>query len=404
MTMFEDDGDLKLDWAAARMPVLASVSAEIAAAGGVAGKRIGICLTLEPKTANLALALARAGADVAVHCPPSGTSDDVAAALARRGVDVYASATASPAENDALADAFLSSGLEVLIDDGATMIRRLHSHHAELLGTLLGAAEETTSGVRPLRAMAEDGELRIPVLAVNDARSKYLFDNLYGTGQSCVMTFLDLTNLQLAGRTCLVVGYGWVGRGVARHAAAMGARIVVSEIDPIKALQAAYDGHEVAPISVAGRDADVVFTATGLRDTITPEHLAFLRDGVFLAVAGGEEEEIPMARLRASGSRTPVRPGVDEYLVDGRTVSVIADGECMNVSAAEGNPIEVMDLSLSLQAIAAARISTGAIPTAAGVHRMDDDAEEEVARLRLAADGGALEPLTETIRQAMRAW
>ncbi|MFI7066840.1 adenosylhomocysteinase [Kribbella sp. NPDC050124] len=390
---------MKLDWALEWMPVLKDVGARLR----LDGIRIGICLTLEPKTANLAVILRDAGAEVAVHCPATSTTDEVADALRDLGITVFARSTATKSEDLDLADHFLRWSPQILIDDGATMIRRLHSHHPDALKTIWGAAEETTSGIRPLRAMGEN--LKIPVLAVNDATTKYLFDNVYGTAQSCVMTFVDLTNLQLAGRDVLVIGYGWVGRGLARYLTGLGSRVTVSELDAIKALQALHDGHRVAAFAQAAPTAEVIFSATGVRGSITPEQLAQVRDGVFLAVAGGARDEIPMTYLHGLGTFRTTRSEVQEFtLPDGRAVKVIADGECMNVTAAEGNPIEIMDLSLALQALAVQHLALNARSLTPGVHDLPAAFGQEVANIRLTAAGAALEPLTEELRRAQEEW
>lgn len=401
----------KIEWAAQWMPVLGKIGQRLRDEGSIEGIKVGISLVLEPKTVNLALALHRAGAKVALHTRATEVIDDVARAAREQGLAVFASSPAADSQlNDShpddsrLADKFLAWGPEILVDDGAAMIRRLHTRHPAVLAELKGAAEETTSGVRPLRAMHAQGQLRVPVIAVNDAPVKYLFDNVYGTAQSCLMTFLDLTNLQLAGRNCLVIGYGYVGRGLARYLSGFGARVTVSELDPVKALRALHDGNRVAAFAHAAPAADVIFSATGLRGTVTAEQLSILRNGVFLAVAGGAEEELPMRYLRGLGTGSTVRPRVQAFtLPGGTTIKVIAEGECMNVSAAEGNPIEIMDLSLSLQALAVREIARN--PKAApAVYPLPDDLVREVAMLRLKAAGATLEPLTDEIARAMTQW
>lgn len=384
---------MTIDWAARWMPVLAEISGRIT---GLEDVKVGVSLVLEPKTVNLALALHRAGAMVALRAPAAETIASAADAAREAGLAVYAGPDSD--------DKFLRWGPQILLDDGAAMISRLHTHHPELIGNVWGAAEETTSGVRPLRAMAGQGQLKIPVFAVNDAPVKYLFDNVYGTAQSCLMTFLDVTNLQLAGRDCLVIGYGWVGRGLARYLAGFGARVTVSEIDPVKALQALHDGHRVAAFAGSAPRAEVIFTATGLRGTITPEQLRLVKDGVFLAVAGGEHDEIPMTYLHSLGTGRTVRPDVQAFtLKDGKTVKTIADGECINVAAAEGNPIEIMDLSLSLQALAVREIAARTHQRP-GVYPLPDNLVREVAELRLKAAGATLEPLTDDLARAMTEW
>ncbi|MGW4470323.1 adenosylhomocysteinase [Nonomuraea sp. NPDC004354] len=349
------EGLEKIAWARRFMPVMAALRSGLS----LHGVRIGLVLVLEPKTANLALTLRDAGADVIVTCPGRETMDDVAAALVHEGVAVLARSDARRAEDDELARRMLDQRLDVLVDDGARVITLAHAENR--LATLKGAAEETTSGLRALRRTP----LRIPVIAVNDARSKYLFDNVHGTGQSCVMAALDLTGLDLDGATVAVAGYGHVGQGVARYAAALGARVIVSEVDALAALRAFHDGYEVRRLLAACAEADLVFSATGEPYTIRRQHLEALRAGAVVAVAGGVRDE--------------VEPGV------AGAYRLLADGECVNCAAAEGNPIEIMDLSLSLQALAVGHLLTHDLTP--GLHPLPDELDERVARLKLDALG-----------------
>ncbi|MFI6902762.1 adenosylhomocysteinase [Nonomuraea sp. NPDC050394] len=371
----------RIAWARRFMPVLGALSGEL----DLDGWRVGLVLVLEPKTANLALALREAGAEVIVHCPGRETSDDVAAALVRAGVPVLARSGTTRAQDDDLARRMLDAGLDALVDDGSRVIRLAHAE--DRLGPLRGAAEETTSGLRPLRVMAADGSLRVPVLAVNDARSKVLFDNVHGTGQSCVMAALDLSGLELDGLTCVIAGYGHVGQGVARYAAALGAQVVVSEVGPFAALRAHHDGLRVLPLIDACPEADLLFSATGVAGTVTSGHLAALKPGAFVAVAGGVEDEVE----RPPGGR-PVRPGVTDH----GGWYLLAEGECVNCAAAEGNPIEIMDLSLSLQALAVGHLLGRRLPP--GVHPLPDELDERVARLKLDALGVRLDRATDRQR------
>lgn len=408
MTTFDeraDAGARRIAWAGRGMPVLHGISARLAASGVLRGLRIGVGLVLEPKTANLAFALRDAGAEVSVFCSGHSTDQETADALAAAGLAVFAEQGADDERDAELARAYLATSPDIILDDGASIIRLAHREFPDLVGRLLGAAEETTSGVRPLRAMHADDALRIPVVAVNDAKTKYLFDNVYGTGQSCVMTLLDVTNLQLAGRVVVVVGYGWVGKGVARHAAALGARVVVSELDAVKALQAVHDGHRVMSLAEAAPIAEVVFAATGIAGAVTAAHVERMPDGVILATAGGGPFELPMDELHALGPADEVRAGVTQYVQpSGRTVLVVSEGDCLNCTDGEGNPIEVMDLSLSLQALAAELIATTARDWPAGVHPLPEELERAVAVARLAHEGASLEPLTSELQAALTAW
>jgi adenosylhomocysteinase len=395
----------RIAWAARTMPVLAGLRARLAETKVLDGLRVAVNLVLEPKTANLALALRDAGAEVSLYCAGRNTSASVAHTLSKIGLRVFAEEGASAERDDELAHALFQTAPEILLDDGGVLVRMLHREFPALVASVLGAAEETTSGVRPLRVMDESGELLIPVIAVNDARMKHLFDNVYGTGQSCVMALLDVTNLQMAGRRLVVVGYGWVGRGVAHYAAALGARVVVSEIDPVKAVEALQQGYEVRNLEDAAADAEIVVAATGLSGAVTAEHLAKMPDGVILCTAGGGSFELPMEYLASLGTATEVRPGVTEFAIPGaRKILVISAGDCLNCAAGEGNPIEVMDLSLSLQLLAAELVATEAKDWQPGVYPPTPQMEQAVALARLAHEGATLQPVTEELSRAMRAW
>lgn len=394
----------RIAWASRGMPVLRAISRRLADSGALRGIRIGVGLVLEPKTANLALALRDAGAEVSVFCSGRSTDQATVEALRAEGLAVFAEEGADDDRDLELARQYLATAPQIILDDGASIIRLAHREFPEVVEGLLGAAEETTSGVRPLRAMHEAGALRIPVIAVNDAKSKYLFDNVYGTGQSCVMTLLDVTNLQIAGRTVVVVGYGWVGKGVAKHAAALGARVVVVELDAIKALQALHDGYRVASLAEIAPEAEVVFAATGIAGAVTIEHVERMPRDVILATAGGGDFELPMPELKALPTRV-VRAGVAEHTMPtGRTVLVVSEGDCLNCTDGEGNPIEVMDLSLSLQALAAEQIALEGAGREPGIEPISVELETAVAAIRLEHEGASLEPLTPQLEAAMRSW
>lgn len=400
-----DAGMQKIAWAGRGMPLLKGIEERLARAGSLKGIRIGISLVLEPKTANLALALRNAGADVSVFgASADGAKADVVAALQAEGIKVFA-ATGGAERDLALARAMLQTAPQILLDDGGFVIRLAHSEFPDLVGKMIGAAEETTSGVRPLREMHKSGQLRLPVLSVNDCRLKHVFDNVYGTGQSCVMALLDTTNLQIAGRRVLIVGYGWVGRGVAQHCMALGAKVTVAELDPIKALQALHDGHQVASVADAAPRAEVVFAATGIAGVITPDHVRAMPQGAILCTAGGGDFELPMDHLRSQGVPRVVRDNVAEYQTGScRTVLVVAEGHCINCAAGEGNPIEVMDLSLSLQASAAELLATEGRSMSVGIHALPATVEAALAARRITLAGGSIEPMTPALEQAMRNW
>ena len=394
----------RIAWAAQGMPATAELAGALREATGAGAPRIAVSLVLEPKTAAFTLALAEAGCEVALFSAVSETDPEVAAALAATGRVAVFAPTAQLAEGSAVgvgvdaahAAAVLDWGPELLIDDGSHLIRLAHSERPGALTALRAAAEETTSGVRPLREMAATGELRIPVIAVNDARTKTGFDNLIGTGQSCVFALADLWDAAdpayegLAGTRWAVLGYGPVGQGVARFAAALGARITVVEPDPVRALAALHDGFDAQPAAVALPSADVVMSATGVWHTLDAAGFALLRPGTVVAVAGGIDDELALDSLAAAGWRAEPRSArVAEWLAPGADSGplVLAEGGGVNYSAGEGNPIEVMDLSFATQLAALLRLLE--TPLAPGVHALSAEEEARVARAALRARGGA---------------
>jgi adenosylhomocysteinase len=402
-----DAGERKIAWAASWMPVTRRARDELIADGSVHGRRIAVILPLEPKTAYLAAALAEAGAQVVLAFQGSMVHDDVAAGLAARGVQVFARRGSTREEELEFFAHVLEHRPEVVIDDRADVVRLAHTTHRDALGALLGACEQTTSGVSALRAMEADGTLTIPVLAANDARCKHLFDNRYGSGQSTVAAVLDATNLLLAGKAFAVVGYGWVGKGIARRARGLNARVIVCEVDPLAALEAHHDGFEVMPVAEACAMADVVMTATGCRDAVPVAALERLRDGAILANAGGIDDEFDVAALR--GRALEVRdarpPHVREYvLAADRSVFVVGDGVVVNLSAGEGHGAEIIDLSFGVQALCARHVLLNAGELPPGVHRPPPEIDEQVARWKLEALGLRIDRLTQEQEAFLRGW
>lgn len=392
-----------IEFAGSFMPALRAATEVVRAGGRLEGKRVGVALTLEPKTANLCLAIASLGADVAVLGSSNSTKPAVAAALAQRGIAVFGEAGASAERSQELVDGFLDSRPQLLADDGAFNVRRMHGERRDVLDTLEGAAEETTSGVRPLRNMAADGRLEIPVVAVNDARTKLLFDNVYGTGQSVVMALLDATNMQMQGKITVVVGYGKVGRGIAAAARGLGSRVVVTEIDPVQALVAHHDGFRVAPLREALPDADFVITASGIGHSLTGDDVMVMRDGAVIAVGGAGPPEFDPSMGGPVHWGDTVRPNIRELVVpDGPTVFVVSEGYCANTSAGEGNPIEIMDLSLALQLRALDHLA--ATDLSPGVHLLPKEIDDEVAASQLAAAGVHIDVATPAQVEAARRW
>lgn len=395
----EDDpaADARLRWARRSMPVSRAVAAELRDGGLLRGTRIGVAMFLEPKTAVLSLLLRDAGAEVVVYAHADETDDAVAASLRAAGLTVYASSTASLPEQKALALAMLDTRPHILLDDGSHVIRLAHQERPDLLPTMLGAAEETTSGLRPLRVMASRGELGIPVVAVNDARTKTFFDNRYGTGQSTVFAVLDLVDGLASGAhrvqpggAAVVAGFGHVGEGVALVLSALGFRVTVAETDPVRALQALFAGHAVAPLAEAVQDADLVLSATGVADTIDLRVLRSCADRAVVAVAGGVDHEVALADAVAAGAtRQHVGPKAERLVfpdADGGPI-VLDRGGCINITAAEGNPIEIMDLSFAAQLGAVRMLLERGDELERAVVPIDPAVDDATARTALAAFG-----------------
>lgn len=400
------EGAERIAWARGFMPASTAMAADLAASARVRGVRIAVSDVLEPKTATLALLLAEAGAEVAVSCVGRDTDDAVAAALVHAGIPVYAHRGASDAEDRENVLALLDHRPEVIVDDGATAIRLAHTERPGILPAMAGATEQTTSGVRPLRTMQRLGELRIPVIAANDARTKSLFDNAHGTGQSVVLAVADLLDEPWAGTDVVVAGFGQVGSGIARHAAALGARVTVSEVDPVSALQAAFAGFAVERLTDAAAHADVLISATGVAHTVTAAHLERLPDGAAVAVGGGAFQEISLLSALEAGAVETGREGAVSVLrlPNGRSIRVLDDGHCINVSAAEGNPVQVMDLSFGVQLAAVDHLLGERGTLAPGVHPLPSTADDRVAAVALKAFGGDLDAVSAAQAEQLASW
>jgi adenosylhomocysteinase len=400
------EGERKIAWVAEHMPVLTRVRERLRQDRSLAGRRLAVILPVEPKTAYLASALADAGAEVSVAFQGVMVHDDVAAALAARGVEVFAKRGSTHEEELEFFHQVLARRPEVVIDDRADVIRLAHTTHPEVLETLRGASEETTSGVAALRAMEADGTLRVPCIAANDARCKFLFDNRYGSGQSAVNAVLDATNLLMAGKRFVCVGYGWVGKGIAKRARGMGAEVTVCEVDPFAALEAYHDGFEVAPLVEACATAEVLITATGVREAVGGPAVDALPDGAVIANAGGIDDEfsVPKLEQRAHEVRA-VREHVDEYrFADGRSVFVVGKGVVVNLSAAEGHPAEIMDLTFAVQALSARHLMLHAAGLEPRVHPLPPEIDESIARMKLDALGLRIDELSPEQQAFLRGW
>ena len=398
------EGERRIAWAREHMPVLDRLARGPLGDGALHGRRVAVVVHLEAKTACLVLALVDAGAHVvAAGSNPLSTQDAVCAALVARGVEVHArhGVSASEFTDDLLAVA--ATDPELVIDDGLELTRRMEEHRPGAFGRLQGVSEETTTGVARLRALAAAGRLPFPAVAANDARCKHLFDNPYGTGQSTLTALLALTNVLAAGREFCIVGYGYVGRGLARAADGLGGRVTVVEVDPVRALVAHMDGYRVAPLRLALPDADVVITATGLVDAVGADALPLLKDGVLLANAGHSDRELDVAAIAdaADGSEER-RAGVTTYTLSGRKVHVLVDGALVNIAGLDGNPIEIMDLSFSVQALSLHGLASGRF--GAGLNAFPEELDELIARTKLETLGIELDGLTETQRSALSEW
>lgn len=383
------------------MPLLARIEAEFARERPFSGVRIAISIHLEAKTARLALALAAAGAELAITSSnPLSTQDDVAEALRAEGFSVYA-ARGVPEEiyREDLRRT-LSIRPHLVLDDGGDLTALLHGECAASGKDTIGICEETTTGVTRLRKLASKGKLRYPAVAVNDARMKYLFDNRYGTGQSTWDAIMRTTNLLVAGKTVLVVGYGWCGRGIALRARGLGARVVVAEVDPLRAAEALMDGFSVAPLREAIRGADLLITATGCRDVVTWEDILAAKDGIVLANAGHFDVEIDVRSLRERAEGHVVRDHVEEFrLPNGKRVYLLAQGRLVNLVAGDGHPVEIMDISFALQALSLRWLLQEGRGLPAGVYPVPREIEDEVAKLFLEARGVRIDTLTPEQRE-----
>ena len=401
-------GDARIAWADAQMPVLRSIRERFARERPFDGLRVGMCLHVTTETANLARTLIAGGADVALCAAnPLDTQDDVAAALVERhGATVHAIHGEDMETYYRHIEAVLDTRPGLTMDDGADLVSTIHASRTELLPEILGGTEETTSGVVRLRALEAAGQLGFPVIAVNDARTKRLFDNRYGTGQSALDGILRATNMLLAGRVVVVFGYGWCGQGIALRAKGAGAQVVVCEVDPVRALEAKLEGYEVMPGLAAAAKGDVLITATGNRDVVRREHYEAMRDGAVLCNAGHFDVECDLGALRElSRERRQVRPHVEQHvLADGRRINLLAEGRVVNLAAAEGNPAAVMDMSFANQALAAEHVVATAGTLDVRVHGVPPELDGEVARLTLAALDVAIDVLTDAQQAYLTTW
>jgi adenosylhomocysteinase len=396
-----------MDWARDNMPVLARIAKRFASTRVFKGHRVGMCLHLEAKTAVLAEDFLKAGADVAITgSNPLSTQDDVAAALSETGVLVYAWRGVSEQEHKSNVTKVLSLKPDILIDDGGELSITAHLKGSRWLDQIIGACEETTTGVTRLKAMEKAGRLRFPVIAVNDAYTKFLFDSRYGTGQSGLEGIMRATNLLLAGRTVVVAGFGWVGRGVAQRAKGMGSRVIVTEVDPVRALEALMEGFDIMPMADAAAVGDLFITATGNTNIITGSHMMVMKDRAILCNVGHYDVEVSVRDLeRIAKGKSKVRPEVTEYrLKSGKRLYLLSDGRLVNLAAADGHPAEVMDMSFAGQALSGEYLLKHGRKLAHKVVRVPQELDLQIARWRLEAFGKKIDTLTKVQRQYAQSW
>lgn len=391
-------GHDKIAWVKNFMPVLRSIDEEYSKTKPFAGKKVVITMHLEAKTAYLALVFKNAGAEViATGSNPLSTQDDVVAALVEDGVTVYSWYNCTNEEYDMFIDKALDCNPDMIIDDGGDLVARIHNERPELIDRIIGGSEETTTGVIRLKALAEQGKLKFPMIAANDAYCKYLFDNRYGTGQSTWDGIMRTTNLVIAGKTVVIAGYGWCGKGGAMRAKGLGANVVITEVDPIKAIEAVFDGFRVMPMEEAAKIGDIFLTLTGCDNVINEKHFALMKDGAMMANSGHFDVEInKVDLLKNSVSHRPVRKNIEEYVQkDGCKLYLLAEGRLVNLAAGDGHPAEIMDLSFGVQFFSALHILNHHQEMENKVYLMPEEINTKIAQIKLKALGVELDELTE---------
>ncbi len=402
-------GRLRIEWAEREMPVLRQIRERFEADKPLKGMRMSACLHVTSETANLARTLSAGGADlVLVASNPLSTQDDVAAALVSYDeIPVYAIKGEDNETYYEHLNAALDHKPHMTMDDGADLVSTLHKNRREVLENVIGGTEETTTGVIRLRAMAKEGALEYPIIAVNDALTKHLFDNRYGTGQSTLDGIIRATNILIAGKSVVVAGYGWCSRGIAMRAKGMGANVIVTEIDPLKALEAVMDGFRVMPMAEAAPLGDIFVTSTGDINVVDRPHFEEMKDGAIVCNSGHFNVELNIPSLAELAKEPPrrVRPFVDEYtLSNGRRIHILAEGRLVNLAAAEGHPSAVMDMSFANQALSAEYMLLNADQLENTVYAVPDEIDRAIARLKLAAMGVKIDVLTEEQRKYLESW
>lgn len=391
-------GHQKIAWVKEYMPVLKDLDARLSQSKPFAGKKMVVTIHLEAKTAYLAQVLKNAGAEVAITgSNPLSTQDDIAAALVESGIHVFATHNCTAAEYDEFLHRALDIEPDLIIDDGGDLVSLLHGERANLAKNIIGGSEETTTGVHRLKALDSQNKLNFPMIAVNDAYCKYLFDNRYGTGQSSLEAIMHSTNLVIAGKNVVVAGYGWCGKGVAMRAKGLGANVIVTEINPIKAVEAMFDGYQVMSMNDAAKIGDIFVTVTGCCDVITKEHFAVMKDGAILSNAGHFDLEVNVVDLKAMSVVEPyeARKNIMAYtMADGRKLNLIGEGRLVNLAAGDGHPTEIMDLSFAMQVLAMLYVQDNKGKLENHLYTLPEDLNTQVAALKLASRGLSIDSLT----------
>jgi adenosylhomocysteinase len=403
-----EEGLRRIEWAAREMPVIRQIRERFAKEKPLRGVRVGACLHVTTETANLMIAMREGGAEIALCASnPLSTQDDVAAALVTEyGVSTFAIKGEDNATYYKHIDAVLDSKPQLTMDDGADIVARLHKDRTDLLQHIIGGTEETTTGVIRLRALGKDGLLKYPIIAVNEANTKHMFDNRYGTGQSTLDGIIRATNVLIAGKNFVVAGYGWCGRGLASRARGMGAQVIVTEIDPLPALEAVMDGYRVMPMAEAAKIGDIFCTVTGDINVIDRHHMEAMRDGAIVANSGHFNDEINLVALsEMAEARREVRPFVEEFtLGNGKKLFVLGEGRLINLAAAEGHPASVMDMSFANQALSAEHMMNNHKSLKNEVYSVPREIDAEIARLKLAAMGMSIDTLTPEQEKYLTSW
>lgn len=400
-------GQSKIDWVAPRMQVLNRVRKEFEERLPFKGKKVVVCLHLEAKTAYLAHVIKAGGAEVTVVASnPLSTQDDVVAALVQQGIGAHAWYNATEEEYKRHLQLALDTEPDFIIDDGGDLVTTIHTTRPELLKNVKGGAEETTTGVLRLHSMARDGALKFPMIAVNDAQCKYLFDNRYGTGQSVWDGIMRTTNLVVAGKTAVIAGYGWCGKGVALRAKGLGAKVIICEINPIKANEALMDGFEVMPMAEAAKHGDFFITVTGNTDVINKEHFVLMKSGAILCNAGHFDVEVNVAQLKKIAlSERNARKNITEFILPGeRQLYVLAEGRLVNLAAGDGHPAEVMDMTFALQALSLEYVALNCEKLSNEVYQVNSDIDEKVALLKLQSLGLGIDKLSKKQEEYLASW